>query len=235
MEELNLRDILDIIWKRKVEILLILLLFFIVGCIYTLQFVTPKYSSSITMVLVSSKNNEDNNSVITTSDITLNSKLISTYSKLIKSKTVIKEVISNLGLNMTENKLKNSISVNSIDNTEIIQIKVESENNELSARIANEISKVFIDKVKEMYNIDNVEPLGEASIEFEPSNIDHKRDIVIFILIGLVVSLMYAIFTNMLDTTIKSSETIEEEFSLPVLASIPILEEQSKNKNGGKE
>ncbi|MEI3402222.1 MAG: hypothetical protein V8R51_07970 [Clostridia bacterium] len=40
---------------------------------------------------------------ITTSDVTLNSKLVSTYSKLVGSKKVIREVISNLSLDMEKN------------------------------------------------------------------------------------------------------------------------------------
>ncbi len=74
-----------------------------------------------------------------------------------------------------------------------------------------------------MYNINNVEIMSEAKIEREPSNINHKKDIIVFTFLGLIVAFMYVVFANMLDTTIKNSETIEEEFGLPVLASIPIL------------
>ena len=175
------------------------------------------------MVLVSTNNDNENNSTITTTDINLNSKLISTYSKLIKSKTVLKDVVTNLGLNINIENLKSNITVGSINKTELIEVKVSNANNETAAQIANEIAKVFKEKVKEMYNINNVEIMSEAKIEREPSNINHKKDIIVFTFLGLIVAFMYVVFANMLDTTIKNSETIEEEFGLPVLASIPIL------------
>ena len=113
-------------------------------------------------------------------DITLNSKLISTYNRLVKSKIVLKEVISNLNLDISENNLKNNISVSSKKNTELIQITVKNENNELAAEIANELASIFKEKVKEMYNINNIEIISEASIEDEPSNINHKKNVIMF-------------------------------------------------------
>lgn len=170
-------------WRRKTEIILILIAFFVIGCVYTLKCTTPMYNSSITLILVSAKKDNETGAgtTITTSDITLNSKLISTYNRLAKSKAVLKDVISNLNLDINENTLKNNISVSSRKNTDLIEIKVENEDKELAAKIANELANVFIKKVEEMYNINNIEIISEASIEDEPSNINHKKDVIMFV------------------------------------------------------
>lgn len=220
MEEIDLKEIFNTFWMNKIQIIIILILFFGIGCIYTLKYKTPIYSSSITLGLVSTK---DDNSIITASDITLNSKLIATYNKLVKSSSVLKTVISNLHIDTDEETLKKNISVSSIDNTELIGITVKNENNFLAARIANEIATVFKEEVNEMYNINNIKIISEANIEDRPSNINHKMDIAIFLGIGIVISVGYIILVNMLDTTIKSPENIEKEFELPVLAAVPIL------------
>lgn len=222
MEEIKIEEIFNTLWKKKIEIILIICIFATIGIVYSFCFVTPKYTSSITMVLVSTNKDENTNSAMTTTDITLNSKLISTYSKLVKSKTVLKDVISNLNLNIDINHLKNNISVAPINKTELIEVKVSNENAKVAAQIANETGRVFKEKVKEMYNINNVEIMSEAKVETEPSNINHKKDIIVFVFLGIIVSIMYIVFVNMLDTTIKNSETIEEEFGLPVLSSIPV-------------
>ena len=146
MEEINLSEIFQLFWKKKIQILMIMLIFIIAGCVYTLKFVTPKYTSTVTMILVANNKEEDKNSTITTSDITVNSKLISTYSKLIKSKTVLQQVIDNLNLEMDENILKNEIEVKSIKNTGLIEITVTDEKSSTSAKIANEIAKVLPEK-----------------------------------------------------------------------------------------
>lgn len=93
----------------------------------------------------------------------------------------------------------------------------------MSCKIANEISKVFTQKVKELYNIDNIHIINFASVPLEPSNINHKKDILVFTFLGVLVSAIYIFILDLMDTTIKNSENIEEEFGIPVLASIPIL------------
>ena len=234
MEEIDLSKIFNTLWRRKADIIIIILAFLMIGIIYTMKFVTPLYSSSATMVLVSS-NSSDN--TITTNDITLNSKLVSTYNKLIKSRNVLKEVISNLKLDIKEEELRKNITVSSLSNTELIEITVKNTNNRISADITNEIAKVFKEKVKEMYNIDNIEIISKAEVEYEPCNINHKKDIIMFVFAGILVAAIYIIIVNSLDTTIKSSEMVEKEFDLPVLASIPMIVNQEKKdkQTGGKE
>ena len=106
MEELDLKELFNLFLEKKVQIILIVLIFMIVGFIYTLGFVTPMYQSSTTLVLVKG----DETAVttdpttgqvtdsITSTDLTLNSKLVATYSELIKSKSVLRQVISNLNI-----------------------------------------------------------------------------------------------------------------------------------------
>lgn len=231
MEELDLKELFQIFWNKKIQIILLILIFMVIGIIYTLGFVTPKYSSSTTLVLASGNNNKQTNT-ITTTDITLNSKLVSTYSELIKSKNILRQVKSNLNINLDEEVLRNSIQVTSVKDTELIKITVTNEDATIAAKVANEIAKVFMGKVKEIYNIENIQVVDTAEIEKEPSNINHTKDVVIFAGIGLVVAVMYVLIANMLDTTIKTAEEVEKLFKVPVLVNIPLY--QVENEKGGR-
>mgnify|MGYP007038294722 CR=1 FL=1 len=63
----------------------------------------------------------------------------------------------------------------------------------------------------------------------------HLKDIIIFGFIGIVISAGYALAANMLDTTIKSKEDVENKIGLPVLTSIPLCSfEQKTSGKGGK-
>ena len=235
MEELDLKELFNIFWSKKVQIILIVLIFIALGVIYTVGFTTPMYSSSTTLLLAGSESGggETTNS-ITTTDITLNSKLVSTYSVLVRSKDVLSQVISNLGMDISWENLRNNVKVSSVEDTEVIEISVTTNNAENSANIANEIAKVFTEKVAEIYNINNVHVVDEAEPENTPSNINHERDVIIFAFIGLVVSVIYVLIANMLDTTIKTAEDIEKEFKIPVIASIPVYENAIQKRKGGK-
>lgn len=236
MEEIDLKNIFKAFWGKKLQIILIILTFAVAGLVYTTQYTKPKYSSSTTLVLSTSENTSTTKNSITTTDITLNTKLVTTYSELIKSKTVVRQVIDNLGINIDEEELRNNITVNAVTNTSLIKITVTTQNASDSASIANEIAKVFTKKVEEIYNIDNVHIVDEAKVNNSPSNINHKKDILLFAMIGVVISVIYVIIANLLDTTIKTSEEIEKTFKVPVLAEIPLYTFDSKNEEkGGKE
>lgn len=240
MEELDLKELFNIFWSKKIPIILLVLIFAVLGFIYTMTMVTPMYTASTTLVLASS-HNEDGTATstttnsITTADVTLNSNLVSTYSELVKSKNVLRQVISNLGIDISEESLRNNVSVKSVQNTELIEITVTTQIPEYASKIANEIAKVFTDKVGEIYNINNVHVVDEAETPNEPSNINYQKNIVIFAFIGAVIAVLYVLIANMLDTTIKTADDIEKQFKLPVLASIPMHgTEMQKKKRGGK-
>ena len=239
MEELDLKELLEMFWEKKLQIILITAIFMTIGVVYSLGFVIPKYQSTTTLLLATNSSADSTGtSSITTTDITVNSKLVSTYSDLVKSDKVIRQVISNLAIDADEEDIRNNVSVTAKSDTEIIEINVKNEDPVLAAKIANEIAKVFIDSIiKEYYGMENVYIVDEAEIETEPYNVNHIKDVVIFAFVGIVIASMYVLIINMLDTTIKSSQDIEKITELTVLASIPIYEaidDKSKKRRGGR-
>ena len=235
MEEIDLKELFEIFWTKKIQILLVVIIFMVMGVVYTMGFTTPKYSSSTTLVLAmaGTKESDNLNNSITTTDVTLNAKLVPTYSELVKSKNILREVISNLNINEDENSLKKDISVTSVKDTEVIKITVSHENALYAAKIANEIAKVFSEKINEIYKINNIYIVDEAEVAEALSNINHAKDILLFAFIGLVLSLSYTFVLNMLDTTVKTQEEIEKNYDIPVLATIPSIE-SFENEKGGK-
>jgi len=222
MEELDLREIFMVFWNKRVHILLIVLMFAIIGAVYSYKIVVWKYKASTTLVLATTENESSTASAsITQTEITINQKLVSTYSELIKSKTVLRQVINNLNILLDEEELRKNITVTAVSNTELIQITVVNENKEYPSIIANEIATVFTEQVKEIYNISNVHIVDEAEAPQNPYNINHIKNIVIFTFIGLVIAAAYVLIYNMIDNTIKTSEDVEKNAGLLVLAEIP--------------
>lgn len=236
MEEIDLKELVQIFWEKRVRIILITAIFAVIGIIYTLGFVTPKYQATTSLLLAtnSAQSAAGIDSSITTTDVTLNSKLVSTYSKLVKSDKVVRTVISNLSLKMEESTLKKIVSVTAAEDTEFIEISVKYEDPALATKIANEMAKVFIENVKEFYGVENVHVVDAAEVPQAPYNINHVKDIIIFVFIGAVVAIMYIFVLNMLDTTIKSEEDIEKISGLTVLATMPFYEEDDNKRKGKK-
>lgn len=231
MEELDLKELFNIFWERKVEIVLIIIIAIVVGAVYSFLIVEPKYTSYTTVLLTQGTGKEQNetSTSITQSDLTLNSNLVATYRDIITSKAVLQEVISDLDIQgLTEENLKKSITVNQKSATEILEIKVTNANPNYAEIIANKTTEVFSKKVGEIFKINNVYIVDKAEVSENPSNINHAKDIIIFAFIGVVLAMGYALLINMLDNTIKSEEDIEKVTGLMVLASIPNYDTEVK-------
>ena len=119
-----------------------------------------------------------------------------------------------------------------MSDSEVIKISVTNGNPEIAAKIANEVANVFSEQVKEIYNIDNVHVVDTAEKNDIPSNINHTKDVLVFACIGIVVSVIYVLLDNMLDTTVKTTEDIEKTCRVSVLASIPF--DNSESRKGGR-
>ena len=228
MEELDLKKLIGIFWNKRLHIIVISVISIIIGAIYSFYFVTPKYESYTTLVLVkATSDSESSIKTITTSDVGLAKSLIGTYSQLAKSKSILRPTINNLKLNESESTLMNKISVTQIDETEMLKIQVTDDDPVMAMRIANELTDVFSKKVSEMY-VDNVCILDGAEESIVPCNINHPKDILIFFVIGLVLSAVYVLVSNMFDTTIKDSIDIESNAELTTLVSVPYVNDDGK-------
>lgn len=76
--------------------------------------------------------------------------------------------------------------------------------------------------------------MDRAEASDVPCNINHAKDLVIFAFIGLVISVIVCLISNMLDTTIKTEEDVEKATGLMVLTSIPDYNIENSRKKGGR-
>ena len=219
-DNIEINRIIDILISKKILITFIFIVFIILGYIYTYNYTIPKYKSTSTLLLI--PNNSIEKNTITTSDLTLNSELITTYSNIAKNPKVLDQVIKNLDLNMTEEQLLNQIQVRVIADTYIIEVSVQDVNPQKAMLITKELANVFLKEIKQIYNLDNIGIIDEAETAKTPYNINHMKDIIIFFSVGGLISVFYVIMVYIFDNTIKREEEIERYVKLKNLGKIPI-------------
>ena len=232
MEELDLKELFTIFWERKAQIILIILVFAIIGIAYSYFLVEPDYKATTKLVLTQSSDNSQDGS-ITQADVTLNSKLVSTYGEIIKTDNVLKTVVNNINNpDITIKDIKENVTVKSVKETELLEITVKNANPNYAAQIANEIAKVFCERFVEIYSLSNTYVLDRAEPDSIPYNVNHLKDIALFAFIGIIVAVIYVLIANMLDNTIKTEQDIEKIGGLLVLTTIP--DYSLENKRGGR-
>lgn len=216
MEEINLKEVYSYFKSRLLWMLLAIVVIVIIGNVYTILTRVPMYQSNTTIVLVG-----ESKKGYSQTDSQLNQNLIGTYSEIITSRKVLQQVIDNLKLKMTVDELSQNITTSSVEDTEIIRITVNNEKKKTAAEIANEVADVFSDEIQDIYNLENVAIIDKAEVAKEPYNINYVKDNVIYLMIGVVLSFGVVFVMYYFDTTIKSSEIVEEKLGLTVIGIVP--------------
>ena len=95
MEEINLSEFINYYLSRMGWVLFTIVIVMIGGNLFNYYTRVPMYQSSTTIILAKEDKEEDK---YTQTDAMLNQKLISTYREIIKSRTVLRQVIKNENL-----------------------------------------------------------------------------------------------------------------------------------------
>ncbi len=213
MEEINLKELLNYFKSKIGLIILILFCVITIGNSFTILTRVPMYQSTTKIVLVSENVNQ--------SDQALNRNLVGTYSEIIKSRTVLSNVINNLGIDESVAELSKNITVTAVTNTEVIIITVANDNSEDAKLIADETAEVFIKEIQKIYKLNNVSVIDKAQESSEPFNVNYIKDNLIYIAIGLILGFGIAFVMYYFDTTIKTSSEIEDKLGENVLGAVP--------------
>ena len=219
MEEIDIKQILKVFWRRKILIITLVIICAIAGYIYNAYLTVPKYKATTTFLLSNEVTEEENQESIKESDLSLNSKVVRSYTELAKSDAVLREVIENLRVNINKNELKNSISIKEKNNTEFVELSVTIANREEAANIANELVNVLIVKVKDLYELENMRIVDFAETPVSPCNINPIKYACIGAGVGFVLSFMIILTMMFFNDSIKDEDDVESKVGLSVLAS----------------
>ncbi len=226
MREFTINDLIDILLDNVKIIAVVTVLFILIAVIYTTTIITPIYESSTKIILVKTKDENVNVTnyempELTTNDIMLNQKLISTYGEIMKSNKVISQVVNNLNLDETIADVSKSITVSPVKDSEVINIDVKNKNPEIAANIANELVKIFVEEVKTIYKIENVVVVDYASVKDNPINVSIMKNAIIFMMVGMLLSYGVFFLKEYLDTTLKSGDDLEKGLDINIIGVLP--------------
>lgn len=228
-ETISLQDLFKTLKKRLLLIILTTVLAITVSGVVSFLFLTPIYQSS-TQILVNQEKTDI--STFNSQDIQTNLQLINTYNEIIKSPYILSKVIAELDLNTTPPALTSQITVNNVQNSQVVNITVQNANPNIAVDIANTTAAVFQKEIKNLMKVDNVSILTPAIVGENPSPVkpDPMLNMAIAAVIGLMLGVGIAFLLEYLDTTMKTEQDVEEILNLPILGLISPISDSEIQK-----
>ena len=217
-------DLIALCWtllEKWKWILLAMILGMLLAGTYHRYTIKPVYQADASIFVTNT------DTIVTVSDLALGTALTEDYSKLIKSRAVLKKVIADQGLNMNFRQLGSLITVTNPEGSHIITITVTCGDREMSRNIANAVMEAGIDQIYKVFGSN------------EPSVIDYaEADAIVEMmqglngylekgaLVGAALACALICIRFLLDTTLKTEDDIQKYLHMPVLSVVPYYKEK---------
>lgn len=226
-EVIDLTEILSAVRQHLLELIFVTLAAALVGFMASKFLMTPKYDSSALMIV---NTRQDVNANVTSDQINSATKLVSTYSIIIKSDTVLQRVIDNLGLNLTYAQLNKRVTVAAVDDTQVMKITVQSDSPEWARQVCEQIITVAPDVIKEAVEAGSVKVISNPSLATEPVSPNIKKNTMLAAAVGFVLVIGIIVLQVLLDNKINTEEDVTKYLDMTVLGVIPQYDQGGKKE-----
>lgn len=221
-ETISLQELFSILRKSFWRILALTIVAALISFAVSSFLIKPTYQAG-TQILVTPKKQESN--VIDAAQVQSSVTLVNTYRVIIKSPAILEKVqkeVSNAPSSVSA--LNNMIMVESEQNSQVINVSVQSKDAALASDIANSVANVFSEDIPKLMNVDNVKVLSVSGIPTSPVSPNIILNTAIAAVVGFLLGVGLAFLREVLDRRIRTEEQVQQILDLPVLGSIPDID-----------
>lgn len=227
--EFDVQRILGALWNRKWLIALASVVFAVCMLLATLFLITPQYQSSAMFYV-------NNNAVsvgdatfsIDSGDISAAKSLVNSYIVILKTRESLNDVIDYAGVDRTYGEVKNMISAESVNSTEIFEVVVTSPDPKEAKLLADAVAYILPKRISSIIEGTSAKVVDTAVMAARPSSPSYTVNTFIGFVVGFLVSVCAVVLYEIFDITIRTEEDIAQNCSHPVLAAVPDMTAVSK-------
>ena len=221
---MTIDDFLRIIWDKRILIVILPVFAMIAAAFISFNVLSPTYLAETSLYVLNSQSVDQG--AISYDDLITSEMLMADYRELALSRRVVQKVAKDLGLVSLEDY---DIQINSANDTRIINISVEGQDALMAAQIANTMAAEFSKSVVELMGAENVNVIDEADVPLVPSGPARERNIILAGVIGLMLAICIVLAKEFLNTTIRTTDDVQAQLGIPVLAQIGRMKELRKS------
>lgn len=221
-EYIDLTEVVAALLRHAFLILFVGIIFGAAVFGYTNFIERPFFDASAMMIV-----NPGERDVVTQDQINSATKLVETYSVIIRSDTVMDEVKSRLHLEDSFADKVKSISVESVNNTQVMEITVRASSAELARDVCETITDVAPEIIVRAVKAGSMELVSKASTTGVRSYPNVKKMTAIGAFLGLFVTAGIITLVTIMDNKVKSEKDIRQG-GLTVLGVIPSFEREGR-------
>lgn len=225
-QELDLREILHILSVRWWIVAVFFIISVTITGIVTFKMIDPVYRAETSLFV---GKESDKIASLDLGEFNLNKSLVTDYRQIILSRLVSKEVISEIGLDMTVDDFQKKVDVTTIQDSRLFKISFESTDPKLAMDVANALARVIIEKAKDIIEVKNVQVVDTAELPEKPVKPSKAQNMAIAGILGIMVGIGVVLLIEYMDYTIKNAKDVEKHLGLVTIGEIPLFAGEKRN------
>jgi len=219
--EIDLLEILYLLLDKLLILIAAGIICAAVGFSYTTFLVRPIYSATSKLYILT-----QSTSLTSLADIQVGTQLTQDYMELIKGRTVVEKVTSNLNMNHTYEQMLKQMTIQNPSNTRILSITINDYDPDTAKVIADEFANVSRAVISDIMHTDEPSIVEYGYASDKPVNVHVARNALLGGLLGVMLCAAIIITRYLLNDTIKSSDDIEKYLDINMLAAIPMSSDE---------
>lgn len=218
---ITLKDLWGVFARRSLVIILVTLV--VAGGYHISQKLNyvPMYKSTATLYIAGNEETLGNSSAEAYNNFSLALKVVNDCTYFLSSRSVVEQVIEELGLPMSYESLAGRISTNNPLNTRILEVSVQADTPERAKQIVDRLCELGRDKIHDAMGMGHVTLYEYGTLTRSPSNA--MTSSMTLVVAGAAMAVTYSIFLMifLLDDRIRDDDDLEQLLGLSVLGDIP--------------
>ncbi len=219
-ETIDLREVFSILKNNILIILASAVVCGLIGLLVTVFLITPQYEAD-GMLIVNNRN--DTTSVVTSDNINSAKNLVATYSVVLKSETVLTNLINTLGIQEEYNAttLADKLSIAAVGESQVMELSITDPDPQRARAIIAELMRIADPVLTETVEAGSVKVVSEANVSTHPVSPSRLKNTAIALVVGAVLAAGYAFLKEMMNNTFVNDTDITKHLGLTVLGVIP--------------
>jgi len=217
--EYSLSEIFELMARRLWIIVIFTALFTFAAFLVSSYVIDKEYTASVSMYVEPNSDGTDRTPSL--SELSYAQQVVQTYIELLKTNAFMREVAAASGLDYTPAELQDMIVMKALNETEIFQVQVTSNDRFDSLKLAYTISILAPQKIIEIKEADAVKVVDDPVLPTSPAGPNIRVNTAVGFILGVMLSIMLVLLLDMMDNKIKNEDDITRHYNVPILGSVP--------------
>lgn len=227
-KEINLLELVKTLLYKWWIVLLAAVTFACGAFSYTKLCITPTYNARVTFFINNSSSNISG--TVTEGELQAGKTLLQTYTVILKSRSVLEAVSSDIGGKYSYSRLSSMISAGAINQTDILAVQVTSTDAADAHLIADSIAKILPEKISAITGRTPPTVVDAATTPQNPSAPNTVNNAIMGFLLGAVIACAAIVIFEFINDKFRTPEHITARYKAPLLAAIPDLVDKDKEQ-----